>query len=202
MRCRFRVTADLDLPAEHPDVIFEPISADLRKHLMRSGAVATMGATSCASCSRAHRLKHRIVRGGIDTHLPGRNTSDMTDTAGSRLLRNVGSTLVSGVLCKDLPQAEWPVGQSRKFLRQAAVPSDVSPGEAAFCAPWPHDGTGDMMTSARDNLGRINESRKGAREVRKESVNDRPGHSRLGLTSSWPGMLPAQFQRMETRWVS
>jgi hypothetical protein len=36
------------------------------------------------------------------------------------------------VLCKGLPQAEWPVGQSQKSLRQAAVPSNVSAGEAPF----------------------------------------------------------------------
>ncbi len=84
MRRRFRMTADLHLPAEHPDAIFEPPSMLTRVNTScGSGAVATMGAAACASCSRAHRLKHHIVRGGIDRHVPGRNTSDMTDTAGS-----------------------------------------------------------------------------------------------------------------------
>ena len=153
------MTADLHLPAEHPDAIFEPPSMLTRVNTScGSGAVATMGAAACASCSRAHRLKHHIVRGGIDRHLPGRNTSDMTDTAGSWLLPkfrgcfpNVGSTLVSGMLRKGLLQAEWPVGQTRKSLRQAAAPSNVSPGEAAFCASRPHDGQGGLVAFARDN---------------------------------------------------
>ena len=137
-------------------------------------------------------MRHDIVRGGIDRRWLSRNTSDMTDTGGSRLLPNRGIHTGVGVLCKGVRQAEWPVRQSPKFLQQAAAPSSVSPGEASFSPPCPDDGRDGRVAFAGDNRGPTDEGRKEATDGRKESVNDGPGRPRLGLASSWPAMLPAR----------
>jgi hypothetical protein len=62
----------------------------------------------------------------------------------------------------------------------------------------PDAGTGEEVMSARDDLGQINEGRKGATEGRKENVNDRRGTRDLGLASVWSSTprAPRMLARM------
>jgi hypothetical protein len=124
--------------------------------------------------------------------MPGRNTSEMTYTAGSRRLPNCGIHTGVSVLCKGVLQAQWPAGQSQKSLRQAAAPRNVSPGDACFLPSCPDDGQGGRVAFARDNRGPTDEGRKEATDGCKESVNDGSRTRDMGLASCWPAMLPAR----------